>query len=88
MIPGRCTICAWSPRLDVAGNSVAAVAALDTFTTLTGSRRRWTTGAAGVPVRPGIAVFVVAADHALSSKPAVSNPNGYLLALMFSTGAA
>jgi glutaminase len=36
VIPGRCTICAWSPRLDVAGNSVAAVAALDTFTTLTG----------------------------------------------------
>jgi glutaminase len=36
VIPGRCTLCAWSPRLDVAGNSVVAVAALDAFTTLTG----------------------------------------------------
>ncbi|MEY2535075.1 MAG: glutaminase [bacterium] len=36
VIPNRCTLCAWSPGLDAAGNSVAAVAALDAFTTLTG----------------------------------------------------
>jgi glutaminase len=36
VIPGRCTLCAWSPGLDAAGNSVAAVAALDAFTTMTG----------------------------------------------------
>ena len=36
VIPNRCTLCAWSPRLDAAGNSVAAVAALDAFTTITG----------------------------------------------------
>ena len=36
IVPGRCTVCAWSPRLDAAGNSVAAVAALDAFTTLSG----------------------------------------------------
>jgi glutaminase len=36
IVPGRCALCAWSPRLDAAGNSIAAVAALDAFTTLTG----------------------------------------------------
>ncbi|MEA2247550.1 MAG: glutaminase [Solirubrobacteraceae bacterium] len=36
VIPGRCTVCAWSPGLDDAGNSIAAVAALDALTTLTG----------------------------------------------------
>jgi glutaminase len=36
IVPGRCTVCAWSPGLDEAGNSIAAVAALDAFTTLTG----------------------------------------------------
>jgi glutaminase len=36
VIPNRCTICAWSPRLDAAGNSIAAVNALDAFTTITG----------------------------------------------------
>jgi glutaminase len=36
IVPGRCALCAWSPRLDAAGNSVAGVAALDAFTTLTG----------------------------------------------------
>ena len=36
VIPGRCAVCAWSPGLDDSGNSVAAVAALDAFTTLTG----------------------------------------------------
>ncbi|MFH8365643.1 glutaminase [Streptomyces sp. NPDC018031] len=36
VIPGRCTLCVWSPGLDVRGNSVAGVAALDHFTTLTG----------------------------------------------------
>jgi glutaminase len=35
VLPGRATICAWSPGLDAAGNSVAAVAALDAFTTAT-----------------------------------------------------
>ncbi|MBB5936883.1 glutaminase [Streptomyces zagrosensis] len=36
VIPGRCTLCVWSPGLDARGNSVAGVAALDYFTTLTG----------------------------------------------------
>ncbi|KUJ64377.1 glutaminase A [Streptomyces albus subsp. albus] len=36
VIPGRCTLCVWSPGLDARGNSVAGVAALDAFTTLTG----------------------------------------------------
>ncbi|WP_413761003.1 glutaminase [Streptomyces sp. MMBL 11-3] len=36
VVPGRCTLCAWSPGLDEQGNSVAGVAALDRFTTLTG----------------------------------------------------
>lgn len=37
VIPGTATVCAWSPRLDRAGNSVAAVAALDAFTSVTGA---------------------------------------------------
>ncbi|WP_370947066.1 glutaminase [Amycolatopsis sp. cg5] len=36
IVPGRCAICVWSPGLDARGNSVAGVAALDRFTTLTG----------------------------------------------------
>jgi glutaminase len=36
VIPNRCTLCAWSPQLDAAGNSMAGVAALDAFTTFTG----------------------------------------------------
>jgi glutaminase len=36
VVPGKCTLCAWSPGLDAKGNSVAGVAALDLFTTLTG----------------------------------------------------
>ncbi|MDH2390913.1 glutaminase [Streptomyces sp. HNM0663] len=36
VIPGRGTLCAWSPALDPAGNSLAAVHALDAFTTMTG----------------------------------------------------
>ncbi|AQW48295.1 glutaminase [Streptomyces hygroscopicus] len=36
VVPGRCTLCVWSPGLDERGNSVAGVAALDLFTTLTG----------------------------------------------------
>ncbi|MFJ7271286.1 glutaminase [Streptomyces sp. NPDC099050] len=36
VVPGACTLAAWSPGLDTQGNSVAAVAALDRFTTLTG----------------------------------------------------
>ncbi|MFJ9243552.1 glutaminase [Streptomyces sp. NPDC101776] len=36
IVPGRCTIAVWSPGLDERGNSVAGVAALDRFTTLTG----------------------------------------------------
>lgn len=36
VIPGRCTLCVWSPGLDARGNSVAGTAALDHFTTLTG----------------------------------------------------
>ncbi|NEC67125.1 glutaminase [Streptomyces sp. SID9727] len=36
VVPGVCTLCVWSPGLDRRGNSVAGVAALDRFTTLTG----------------------------------------------------
>ncbi|MEV0224953.1 glutaminase [Streptomyces sp. NPDC050704] len=36
VVPGRCTLCVWSPGLDERGNSVAGVAALDRFTTLSG----------------------------------------------------
>lgn len=36
VVPGRCTLAVWSPGLDTQGNSVAGVAALDRFTTLTG----------------------------------------------------
>ncbi|WP_432133401.1 MULTISPECIES: glutaminase [unclassified Streptomyces] len=36
VVPGRCTLCVWCPGLDERGNSVAGVAALDRFTTLTG----------------------------------------------------
>jgi glutaminase len=36
VIPERGTLCAWSPGLDAKGNSVAGVAALDAFTTLSG----------------------------------------------------
>ncbi|MET7390588.1 glutaminase [Streptomyces sp. NPDC005534] len=36
VVPGRCTLCVWSPGLDEHGNSVAGLAALDLFTTLTG----------------------------------------------------
>ncbi|MGW4893345.1 glutaminase [Kitasatospora sp. NPDC004240] len=36
VLPGRAAICAWGPRLDRAGNSVAAVTALDTLTTSSG----------------------------------------------------
>jgi glutaminase len=36
VIPNRCTLCAWGPGLDAAGNSVEAIAALDAFTTMTG----------------------------------------------------
>ena len=37
MVPGECAVCVWSPGLDARGNSVAGVAALNRFTTLTGS---------------------------------------------------
>jgi len=36
VLPGRGVLCAWSPALDVHGNSVAGVEALDRFTTRTG----------------------------------------------------
>lgn len=36
VVPGRCTLCVWGPGLDERGNSVAGVAALDRFTTITG----------------------------------------------------
>lgn len=36
IIPGRCSVAVWSPGLDNRGNSLAGVAALDQFTTLTG----------------------------------------------------
>ncbi|MEU6866114.1 glutaminase [Streptomyces sp. NPDC046876] len=36
VVPGLCSLAVWSPGLDSRGNSVAGVAALDRFTTLTG----------------------------------------------------
>ncbi|MGW2547813.1 glutaminase [Kitasatospora sp. NPDC001574] len=36
VLPGRGTVCVWSPGLDAAGNSVLGVAALDALTTATG----------------------------------------------------
>ncbi|WP_427018931.1 glutaminase [Pseudarthrobacter sp. P1] len=36
VVPGKCSICVWSPALGPNGNSVAGVAALDEFTTRTG----------------------------------------------------
>ncbi len=36
IIPGRGSLCVWSPGLDDKGNSIAGIAALDAFTTLTG----------------------------------------------------
>ncbi|GAA1951622.1 glutaminase [Amycolatopsis minnesotensis] len=36
VVPQRCTVCVWSPRLDAKGNSVAGTAALEAFTSLTG----------------------------------------------------
>lgn len=36
VVPGRCVICAWSPGLDASGNSVAAVAALEALSRVTG----------------------------------------------------
>jgi glutaminase len=36
IIPGRCSLCVWSPGLDDRGNSIAGITALDAFTTLTG----------------------------------------------------
>jgi len=36
IVPGRYSLCVWSPRLDSHGNSVAGVEALDLFTTRTG----------------------------------------------------
>jgi glutaminase len=36
VVPGRLGACVWSPPLDATGNSAAGLAALDTFTTLTG----------------------------------------------------
>lgn len=36
VVPGRCTLCVWSPALDRHGNPVAGVDALDRFTTRTG----------------------------------------------------
>ncbi|MEW2413405.1 glutaminase [Streptomyces sp. NPDC046866] len=36
VVPGLCSLAVWSPGLDRRGNSVAGVAALDRFTTLTG----------------------------------------------------
>ena len=36
ILPGRAAVCAWGPSLDAVGNSVAAVAALDAFTTASG----------------------------------------------------
>jgi glutaminase len=36
IVPGRMSLCAWSPRLDATGNSIAAAAAIERFAALTG----------------------------------------------------
>lgn len=36
VVPNKCTVCVWSPRLGASGNSVAGVAALDAFASRTG----------------------------------------------------
>ncbi|MFC7487065.1 glutaminase [Knoellia sp. CPCC 206453] len=36
VVPGRCVLCVWSPGLDASGNSVAGVAALESFSARTG----------------------------------------------------
>ncbi|WP_018353144.1 glutaminase [Longispora albida] len=36
IVPNRCAVAVWGPGLDASGNSVAGLAALDAFTTLTG----------------------------------------------------
>ena len=36
VVPGRCTVCVWSPGLDTKGNSLVGTAALDEFSTRTG----------------------------------------------------
>ncbi|WP_228770179.1 glutaminase [Actinokineospora alba] len=36
VVPNRCVVCVWSPGLDACGNSVAGVAALEAFSTVTG----------------------------------------------------
>lgn len=36
IVPGKCTICVWSPRLDAKGNSLAGTAALAELSDLTG----------------------------------------------------
>ncbi|MGY0234274.1 glutaminase [Longispora urticae] len=36
VVPNRCALAVWGPGLDASGNSVAGLAALDAFTTLTG----------------------------------------------------
>jgi glutaminase len=36
IIPGRCSLSVWSPALDEKGNSIAGIAALDAFTSMTG----------------------------------------------------
>lgn len=36
IVPGRMSLCAWSPRLDATGNSIAAAAALERFAAETG----------------------------------------------------
>lgn len=36
VVPGRCTVCVWSPALDTKGNSLVGMAALDEFCTRTG----------------------------------------------------
>jgi len=36
VVPNRCVVCVWSPGLDACGNSVAGVAALEAFSSITG----------------------------------------------------
>ncbi|MBC6448214.1 glutaminase [Actinokineospora sp. HBU206404] len=36
VVPNQCVVCVWSPGLDACGNSIAGVAALEAFSTVTG----------------------------------------------------
>ena len=76
VIPRHGTLCAWGPRLDAAGNSVAAIAALDEFTTATACR--CSNPAAHPLLAPGAtAVISVPATDVETQAFATSPGSGY-----------